>query len=88
MSIPGWSFYSHDPAECGSLAADLVAAGQQEWAAAEWWRGGNTPEVWKQHFRASLQFKKCRMVCVFNWESLRQDAAGIQALRELAEQDE
>lgn len=84
-SIPGWSFYSHDPAECGSLGADLDAAGQDQWAAAEWWRGGSTPEEWKQHFNASLKFKKCRMVCVFNWEGLREDAAGLRALRKLAE---
>ncbi len=84
-SIPGWSFYTHDPAESGSLAGDLDAAGRRQWAASEWWRGAQTAAQWRQKLDASLQFKSCRLVCVYNWESFKTLPEGLQAVRELVE---
>jgi len=85
-SIPGWSFYSHDPAECGSLSADLDAAGRTQWAASEWWRGAETAEQWRKRFEAGLRFKSCRFICVYNWESFKKYPEALHAVRELVEQ--
>ncbi len=84
-SIPGWSFYSHDPAESGSLGDDLTAAGREQWAAAEWWRGAGSEAGWRERFLATLRFRRCRMVCVFNWDGLRRDANALAAVRAVAE---
>lgn len=86
FSIPGWSFYTHDPTECGSLEKDLAAADRQQWAASEWWRGAETAERWRRRFEASLQFKSCRLVCVYNWESFKKYPEALRAVRELVEQ--
>lgn len=82
-SIPGWSFYSHDPADCGSLAADLESAGRSQWAAAEWWRGAGDEAGWRERFQQSLSFKRCRFVCVYNWHSFKKAPGGPQAVRSL-----
>jgi hypothetical protein len=83
-SIPGYSFYSHDPADCGSLAADLTAAGREQWAASEWWRGAADKAGWIASFEATLGFRKCRFVCVYNWGSFIQQPGALAAVREIA----
>lgn len=85
-SIPGWSFYSHDPAECGSLAADMQAAGRQQWAASEWWRGAPDARGWRDTFERTLSFKRCRLVCVYNWSGFEKATGGPEAVRTLVEQ--
>jgi hypothetical protein len=85
-SIPGWSFYTHDPEKCGSLAADLDAAHRRQWVASEWWRGADSAAKWREQFEASLKFKSCRLVCVYNWEPFKKLPEGLQAVRELVEQ--
>ncbi len=82
-SIPGWSFYSHDPADCGSLTSDLESAGREQWAASEWWRGATTQYGWRERFEASLNFKHCRLVCVYNWEPFKELPAAHAAIRDL-----
>ncbi len=82
-SIPGYSFYSHDPPDCGSLPADLEAAGRTQWAAAEWWRGAPDAAGWVQRFERTLSFKQCRHVCVYNWEPFSQIPPALAAVREL-----
>lgn len=82
-SIPGWSFYSHDPPDCGSLAADMESAGRKQWAAAEWWRGGSTTAEWRKHFERSLAFKQCRLITVYNWEPFRELPEATAAVREV-----
>lgn len=85
-SIPGWSFYSHDPQDCGSLAVDMKAAGRRQWAASEWWRGAGTTAGWKERFARTLAFKQCRLITVYNWEPFSKTPEATQAIRELAEQ--
>lgn len=82
-AIPGWSFYSHDPAECGSLKADLEAADRRQWAASEWWRGAPDEAGWRERFEATLKFKRCRLVCVYNWEPFKKTPAASAAVRAL-----
>lgn len=71
-SIPGWSFYSHDPQECGSLAGDMEAAGRRQWAASEWWRGAADAAGWRRNFERTLSFEQCRLITVYNWEPFSQ----------------
>lgn len=82
-SIPGWSFYSHDPQDCGSLATDLEAAGREQWAAIEWWRGGSNAEEWRQRFERTFAFKQCRLIAVYNWEPFSKTPEALTAVREL-----
>ncbi len=82
-SIPGWSFYSHDPPDCGSLPADLRAAGRRQWAACEWWRGAADEAGWRVSFERTLGFAQCRFVAVYNWESFREIPAALAAVRGL-----
>ncbi len=82
-SIPGWSFYSHDPPDCGSLAADLESAGRRQWAACEWWRGGGSAGEWREKFERSLRFKDCRFVCVYNWPDVQKLPFAATAIGEL-----
>ncbi len=84
-SIPGWSFYSHDPQECGSLGADLDSAGRRQWAAAEWWRGGGNEAEWRQRFERTLTFKQCRFIAVYNWEPFSADPAALAAIKRVVE---
>lgn len=84
-SIPGWSFYSHDPQDCGSLAADMEAAGRLQWAASEWWRGGNSVETWREQFERALRFKQCRLITVYNWEPFSRTADATAAVKSLIE---
>lgn len=83
FSIPGWSFYSHDPPDCGSLRADLTAARRRQWAASEWWRTADTQAGWRQHFERTLGFERCRLITVYNWESFRAAPEAIAAVRGL-----
>jgi hypothetical protein len=83
-SIPGWSFYSHDPQDCGSLGADMEKAGRSQWAAVEWWRGGATAAEWRERFGRTLTFKRCRLIAVYNWESFKGLKEGMEAVAEVA----
>lgn len=84
-SIPGWSFYSHDPSEIAPLREQMEAAGHTQWAASEWWRGGPDAETWRQRFEAALRFKQCRFVCVYNWEAFEKVPEAIAGIRQLVE---
>jgi hypothetical protein len=83
LSIPGWSFYSHDPADCGSLRSDLAAAGRRQWAASEWWRGAADEAGWFERFERTLTFERCRLITVYNWETFRRLPEAIAAVRRL-----
>lgn len=82
-SIPGWSFYTHDPPDCGSLCADLEAAGRSQWAACEWWLSARDERGWRRRFEHTLGFKQCRLITVYNWESFREIPAACAAVRDL-----
>lgn len=84
-SIPGWSFYSHDPQDCGSLSADMDQAGRQQWAAVEWWRGGADTAAWRHRFQRTLTFKQCRLITVYNWESFAKIDAATEAAKQVIE---
>ncbi|UCG15322.1 MAG: hypothetical protein JSV19_08480 [Phycisphaerales bacterium] len=83
FSIPGWSFYSHDPPDCGSLRSDLATAGRRQWAASEWWRGAADEAGWFERFERTLTFERCRLITVYNWETFRTLPEALAAVRRL-----
>lgn len=67
-ATPGWSFYSLDPSQAGSLDKEMLAAGISAWAASEWlWPGENAGQ-WFEHLRKTYAFKTCRLLVIYNWE--------------------
>jgi hypothetical protein len=82
-SIPGWSFYTRDPHDCGPLAAELEAAGRTQWAAVEWWRGAADQSGWRERFERTLRFKRCRLIGVYNWRSFQTQPGALAAVAEL-----
>lgn len=82
-SIPGWSFYSHGPADCGPMGREMEEAGRQQWGAVEWWRGGATEAEWYRNFVETLNFKHCRLIVVYNWEPFCASPSGVAAVRRL-----
>jgi hypothetical protein len=85
FSIPGWSFYTHDPPNCGSLRSDLRAAKRRQWAASEWWRWARSQADWHQRLEAALTFERCRLITVYNWESFREKRKARAAIRQLVD---
>ena len=72
--LPGWSFYGGDIAE---MHEQIAMAGEQ-WALIEcrpW-------ELNAQFFR-DVYNTNCRIINIFNWESIREDENAIQAIREI-----
>lgn len=84
-SIPGWSFYWDDPPGCGSLDADMKAAGREQWAASEWWLGAGDAAGWQRRFESTLRYRQCRLICVYNWGPFAKDAAALEAVRQVVE---
>ena len=84
-SSPGWSFYGVGPHESGPLDQEMQAAGQERWAAAEWWWGAPDAAGWEDHFRRTLSFRDCRFICVYNWNQgmFEKEMAGLEAVRKL-----
>jgi hypothetical protein len=84
-SLPGWSFYHGGPREAAPLEAEMKAAKQERWAAAEWWWGGASAADWEKHLRSTLSFRDCRFICVYNWNQgmFKDSAAGQEAVRRL-----
>jgi len=78
-SIPGWSLYNTAPEDAGDLVRSLSRA--QDWCAAEWFPSAKTAAEWEAASRKTLGFRRCRFVCVYNWESIRNNAEALEGLR-------
>lgn len=85
-SCPGWSFYKHsaDPAGDGGVQRGLKKSTAPYWAAAEWllMREANT-KVWREAIENTLADRKCRFVCIYNWEGIREKEPVLQAICEM-----
>jgi hypothetical protein len=85
-SLPGWSFYSTDPKSAGDLAEVLDQRKEDGWAAVEWWWGGAGKMEWIHNLEATLSYKNCRFLAIFNWEAgLEKSAEGLEAVKEVIE---
>ena len=84
FSSPGWSFYRHatDPKADTGVQAALRASDAPGWAAVEWLlQGPRETEPWRKALSATLSDPRCRFLCIYNWEGVRDSHAVLEALR-------
>ncbi|MCW5550778.1 MAG: hypothetical protein KIS67_01295 [Verrucomicrobiae bacterium] len=85
FSCPGWSFYQHaaDPRKDVGVQTALKRSDAPWWAATEWlYQGPNEVESWRQALENTLADRRCRYVCIFNWESIHHNESALEALRQ------
>jgi hypothetical protein len=81
-AVPGWSLYHTSPDKAGDLADALAKAGKDDWCAAEWLPvSARTAADWADAYEKTLDFGRCRFVCVYNWESIAPKPEAIEGLR-------
>ncbi|MEI6196265.1 MAG: hypothetical protein WCS42_18250 [Verrucomicrobiota bacterium] len=88
FSCPGWSFYDHadDPAKDVGVQNALKRSDAPQWAAAEWlFQGPREVAAWKGALEKTLQ-PRCRYLCIFNWEGVRNRPEVIQSVNEFVNQ--
>jgi len=87
-SCPGWSFYKHaaDPAKDAGVRRALKKNTAPYWAATEWllMKPAKT-EIWRSAIERTLADRRCRFVCIYNWEGIRDKPPVLQAIRDVAE---
>lgn len=85
FSCPGWSFYQHaaDPRKDIGVQAALKRSDAPWWAATEWlFQGPKEIKPWRQALENTLADRRCRYVCIYNWESIRDSAPVLEAIRQ------
>lgn len=84
-ACPGWSFYAQaaDPRHDVGVQRNLAQSDAPYWAATEWLLQGpfETP-AWRKAIENTLADPRCRYMCIFNWESISQQPAVLQAITE------
>jgi len=87
----GWSFYKHaaEPRKDTGVQCNLAKSDAPHWAATEWLLQGNhDTAAWRAALANTLGDKRCRYVCIFNWESIRSNTAALDAVTSLVTSDE
>ena len=87
FSCPGWSFYQHasNPRGDAGVQNALQRTDAPFWAAVEWFSPGpRDTEPWRQALAATLSQPRCRYVCIYNWESVSDNAKVMRAVRDVA----
>lgn len=82
-SLPGYSLYSTNPRDAGDLTDVLDRRTISGWAAAEWWWPGKNKLEWMYNIQQTLSFKDCRLLAIFNWESLDTYPDALPAIKEV-----
>ncbi len=83
-SCPGWSFYKHaaDPKQDMAVKKALKRSTAPYWAVTEWLlQGPQTEERWKNALDNVLADQRCRFLCIYNWEAIRDNEPALQAIR-------
>jgi len=83
-SCPAWSFYkwAADPRQDIGVKHNLARSDAPFWAATEWLLAGPRDLVhWRQALTNTLADPRCRYVCVFNWESIRDSPPVLAAVK-------
>lgn len=97
-SCPGWSFYAHakDPMKEPAVIRGLALSDAPYWGAVEWLlmegMGSDTQTlygvtsekemIWKSALKNTLDHPRARMVCIFNWESIRNSQTAKKAIQQ------
>jgi hypothetical protein len=85
FSCPGWSFYQHaaDPRQDAGVQGALKRSDAPWWAATEWlFQGPRETGPWRQALQNTLADRRCRYVCLYNWEDIRESAPVLEAIRQ------
>ncbi len=86
FSCPGWSFYQHadDPGKDSGAQNAIKRSDAPCWAAVEWlYQGPRQIELWRKALSATLADSRCRYLCIFNWEGVRDSKEILQAVRDV-----
>jgi hypothetical protein len=87
FSCPGWSFYKHaaDPKADTGVQTALKQTEAPYWGAVEWlYLGPRKTGPWHQALAATLSQPRCRYLCIYNWEGVRNSANILQAVHDAA----
>jgi len=87
-ACPGWSFYQHaaDPRQDMGVQRNLARSNAPYWAATEWLlQGPMETAPWHDALANTLSDPRCRYVCIFNWESIRDKPSVLQAIKDMVD---
>jgi len=82
-ACPAWKFHQATarPRRDAGVQRNLATSDAPYWAATEWLLQGNQDAAaWRSALTNTLADPRCRYVCIFNWESIRDNAAAQQAI--------
>lgn len=85
FSCPGWSFYQYaaDPRLDRGVQEALQKSDAPVWAATEWLcQKPREVGPWRQALENTLADPRCRYLCIFNWEGIRDSAPVLEAIRQ------
>lgn len=83
---PGWSFYKHagDPSRDEGVRRNLERSDARYWAATEWlFQGPRETKAWRSALENTLADRRCRYICIFNWEGIRDSGAVLNGIEEV-----
>lgn len=84
-SCPGWSFYRHaaDPGSDRGVQDALRRSDAPYWGAVEWlYQGPRQAAEWRRALAATLSKPRCRYLCIYNWEGIRDSQPILDAIRQ------
>lgn len=87
-ACPAWSFYMHagDPRKDAGVQRNLARSDAPFWAATEWlFQGPRQTVPWRNALANTLSDRRCRYVCIFNWESIRSNDAVLKSITDLVD---
>lgn len=84
-SCPGWSFYDKaaDPLTDRGVRKALEKSDAPYWAAVEWlYQGPPQAVAWRAAVMATLQARRCRYLCIYNWQGIRDNPEALDGISE------
>lgn len=91
FSCPGWSFYRHagDPRVDMGVQNALSKTNAPFWGAVEWlYQGPREVEAWRSAIGNTLTDPRCRFICIYNWEGIRESEAILEAIKQIVSEAE
>lgn len=88
-ACPGWSFYhfANDPAKDEGVQRALGRSGVDRWAASEWWLPQpHEYDLWYGALKRTLADERCRFVCIYNWEGIKNSGEVLRAIRAVVDE--
>lgn len=85
-SCPGWSFYKHagDPQKDEGVQRELKRSKAPFWGAVEWrYQGPAKVDPWQRALTNTFSDPRCRLVCIYNWEGIRDSKPILEAIRQV-----